>query len=398
MRSITQSIILDKLQKALASRGMDLKRSAVLEIAAETFGFNDGNAFVAAMKEGRFDPPVATLLGGMWHEGKNLSIFHDPVANGLFAVDLSRVSQKSRKTQVCISPYGGLLFIPDDENLTENNSTQIQEGPIQPPKVVFVANNNGQNTDNEVNNWRHLLLFYGSIMIERGPIHMVSAAEMARIDGVLHFAFTFSEEYEYHSNGVLALRDFEEYVKEHAPAIQRLGGILQCRDDFENGSIVLEMFLPADLAKNVRSLTDWHDAVAILLGADRDTVMARFHPQAWSNDYAIDVESEGNPDYDVAVDILLMGSVADTIKDDSNESDELKFAAFAPDWVRNWNGPFYVECQDNVAAFLNYRSAEVREYNMNQCLQGLHSWIHEKGNLAANTKCKHCEELYGNPD
>lgn len=158
------------------------------------------------------------------------------------------------------------------------------------------------------------------------------------------------------------------------------------------------MFLPTDLAKNVRSLTDWHDAVAILLGAERDTVTARFHPQAWSNDYAIDVQTEGNPDYDAAVEILLMGSAADTIKDDSNESDDLKFAAFAPDWVRNWNGPFYVECQDNAAAFLEYRSAETREYNMNQCLQGLHSWINEEGRLSPDTQCKYWDELYGRPE
>lgn len=32
------------------------------------------------------------------------------------------------------------------------------------------------------------------------------------------------------------------------------------------------------------------------------------------------------------------------------------------------------------------------------CINGMHSWIDEVGKLPADTPCKHCGELYGNPD
>lgn len=32
------------------------------------------------------------------------------------------------------------------------------------------------------------------------------------------------------------------------------------------------------------------------------------------------------------------------------------------------------------------------------CENGMHSWTDKVGRMPANTKCNHCDELYGNPD
>jgi len=63
---------------------------------------------------------------------------------------------------------------------------------------------------------------------------------------------------------------------------------------------------------------------------------ARFHPQAWVNDYAITVDPEGEVEWEV-------GEEAASLTDDSYESDDLRFHPNAPDWVKDWSGPFYIE-------------------------------------------------------
>ncbi len=45
--------------------------------------------------------------------------------------------------------------------------------------------------------------------------------------------------------------------------------------------------------------------------------IAIFHPQAWVNDYAIDVDPLGEVSFDV-------GDVAENIRDNSHESDDLR--------------------------------------------------------------------------
>lgn len=39
------------------------------------------------------------------------------------------------------------------------------------------------------------------------------------------------------------------------------------------------------------------------------------------------------------------------IRDNTHESDSFIHARLAPEWVRDWQGPFYIECQDSIQAF-----------------------------------------------
>lgn len=358
MRSITQSIVLDRLQQALATRGIDLKRQAILEVAAETFGFLDGNAFVAAMKEGRFDPPAAETLGVVWHEDHRLTVLRDPLSASVYAIDTCAVAPATRAVRLGISPYGGLLQMPSGE--TDAASTVSRPaGGARKPEIVHVVDNRGNSNDPDVADWSHLLTTTNDIDVGCGPVHRVEAWRMARVDGKLHFAITASEEYDDHEQAVPALRSFQAYTEDRRTAVERLGGIVRCHDDTFFGRIEFELLLPADLACDVDDVRDWHEVIAILLGADHNGVTATFGPQVWVKDNALDTNPEGPVDFDVTVEVLLMGSAAARETEDyKDSSDDLQMAVFAPDWVRDWKGPFHVRVKDEIVRYLHERDTD----------------------------------------
>jgi hypothetical protein len=75
---------------------------------------------------------------------------------------------------------------------------------------------------------------------------------------------------------------------------------------------------------------------------------ARFFPQAWINDYAVNVDPAGPSVWQVTPEFLveLLGTfrvpercfVANEL-----ESDYLRNDPAAPEWIRKWQGPFEVE-------------------------------------------------------
>ncbi len=67
----------------------------------------------------------------------------------------------------------------------------------------------------------------------------------------------------------------------------------------------------------------------------------QFHPQAWINDYAIPVDAEGATTWEVD-----WPDDAPIPKDDDYDSDDLRFDDNAPEWVKDWSGPFYVEINE----------------------------------------------------
>lgn len=382
MRSITQNIVLDRLQQALVSRGVTLKRHTVLEVAAETFGFLDGNAFVAAMKEGRFDPPVAEHLGTALHAGRKLALLRDPITTSVYALEMQALPPATKDVRLAMSPYGGLLRLPDtdcvdlatsDQGGTTTEETRIgtrmvddgrtaftldRKGPSdQKGKVVYVIDNQGGSNDPEVAEWRHLLSEENDITVDCAPVQWADAWRMARVDGKLYFAITAGEEYDGHDQAVMALRSFQAYVDDKAQPIRRLGGIIQCHDDVFFGRIELEVLLPVELARDVDGIDDWHEAIAILLGAENDGVVATFGPQVWVKDNAMDTHPGGDTRFDVSVEVLLMGSkAAREIEDSRDSSDDLQMAIFAPDWIRDWKGPFYIQVADEIAQYLEGRA------------------------------------------
>lgn len=384
MRSITQNIILDRLQRALASRGVDLKRTAVLEIAAETFGFMDGNAFVAAMKEGRFDPPEAEMLGTVWHDDRRLTVLQDPLHASIYALDAEALTEATGKARFGVSPYGALLRLPDDRIAGSDIPAPM---PVMTPscanpakgEITFVVTPDGHGVDPEVAAWRHLLDDERDIEIECESLgHLdVTCNRMARVDGRLFFAFTFEQEYDSHEEGVAESIDHAAYFAAREPFFRRLGGSIRMTDDMRAGRIEIVALLPTNVAKDVDDRRDWQDAVAILLGDRHEAVMATFGPQVWVKDDAHDQDPEGDVEFDVSVDLLLMGSdAAREIEDYRDSSDELQRGVLAPDWIHDWKGPFYVVVASQIPDYLDDRAAakedaEPEDWSCDNCGEAL---------------------------
>lgn len=72
-------------------------------------------------------------------------------------------------------------------------------------------------------------------------------------------------------------------------------------------------------------------------------IALRFHPQAWQNDYAIEVDPEGETEFQVPLSDIDLGGNSELPRDDQYETDDLRHHSAAPKWIKDWSGPFYIE-------------------------------------------------------
>lgn len=64
-------------------------------------------------------------------------------------------------------------------------------------------------------------------------------------------------------------------------------------------------------------------------------IRCTFRPQAWVNNYAIDIDIDGPNEWEMEVESLP--------EENSDESDELRQDPAAPSYVREHRGPFEVD-------------------------------------------------------
>lgn len=83
-------------------------------------------------------------------------------------------------------------------------------------------------------------------------------------------------------------------------------------------------------------------------------IIATFVPQAWINDYAVDVDPEGPTKWDITDHILAMGKdAALALKDNDYPTDDLRYTDNAPTWIKEWRGPFYVRVKDAIRDYFD---------------------------------------------
>lgn len=78
--------------------------------------------------------------------------------------------------------------------------------------------------------------------------------------------------------------------------------------------------------------------------------VARFYPQAWVRDNAIEVDPEGDTEWDVTIEFATLPSdyramlleEIDRHDEALDRDDVLKGDPNAPEWVREWQGPFSI--------------------------------------------------------
>ncbi|WP_162820614.1 hypothetical protein [Microvirga calopogonii] len=64
------------------------------------------------------------------------------------------------------------------------------------------------------------------------------------------------------------------------------------------------------------------------------------------------VDPQGDTTWDITAEVIAMGrQKALELQDDQHNTDDFRFTLNAPKWVQEWNGPFYVEISDRLAAF-----------------------------------------------
>ncbi len=147
---------LDRATAALASHGVRLRRSKVLELLSTLLGHRSSNELVAAADRGDLDPPKAvmrpeTLPGQDGTEG--LVSLLDPVTNRWFGVDRGMLEATDRASNHLFSPWGNLLDVrPAKRALTERDGPRTGDGlvprtgltPIDLPRLIAEADRTGR--------------------------------------------------------------------------------------------------------------------------------------------------------------------------------------------------------------------------------------------------------------
>ncbi|QAY80483.1 hypothetical protein [Sphingosinicella sp. BN140058] len=121
----TSPIYLDRLEKALIAGGFKGKRSAILEIAAQAFGYHNSNEFSAAAKRGDLDPPPVQPIGVVaLPNGQRVILVTDTLAAAPYGIDEAFVEQvigDERAERIGVTPYGHLAWLGDlaDQTIPE---------------------------------------------------------------------------------------------------------------------------------------------------------------------------------------------------------------------------------------------------------------------------------------
>ncbi|MBD8089085.1 hypothetical protein IFT48_03755 [Pseudomonas fluorescens] len=105
----------------------------------------------------------------------------------------------------------------------------------------------------------------------------------------------------------------------------------------------------------------------------RPVCKAQFQPQAWQDDDAIDVDP-GMTEFDVTDQIEAMGKEkALALEDNQYSSDELRDGKNVEQWIRDWDGPFYVRIEDSVREYF-----EAKELQANKVSEGLGKMLRQR--------------------
>ncbi len=77
-------------------------------------------------------------------------------------------------------------------------------------------------------------------------------------------------------------------------------------------------------------------------------IKCEFIPQAWVNDFPMQVDDSGANGWFVLIkDVAeLTGVALSHLDDDPYARDNLRYAKTAPQWVKDWSGPFEVEFEE----------------------------------------------------
>ena len=121
------------------------------------------------------------------------------------------------------------------------------------------------------------------------------------------------------------------------------------------------------LLENIRDLEDGYDGPWAEGWAERSgekRIMAWFHPQVEVCGVTFLCPSqEYTPvEFDVTEEVLAAGKEAALQWDDDDlDTEHLQFAKMAPQWVRDWQGPFWIEVKESIRNYFANRTTTMTE-------------------------------------
>jgi len=195
------------------------------------------------------------------------------------------------------------------------------------------------------------------------PERKITSSALAIVDGEMCHVVELNvacDPMDEHRRNTIA-RSLEDVQAQVGPLIERLGGTWILRD--AGISMMLLAYLPVSLSERIVEEEDWKDALAHLFGDRRKgTVEARYEPQAWQNDYAVDVDPEGPTAIDITWEVLTMGrDEAESFQDNRDFTESLIDALMAPKWIRDRQGPSAIYARAAVDAFLRERDIRLED-------------------------------------
>jgi len=116
------------------------------------------------------------------------------------------------------------------------------------------------------------------------------------------------------------------------PVIYREQGITWYESIFENLA-TLDAYAAEHNLDSDPEFVGWRND---LHRADACTLTATFKPEAWINDNAYEVDPQGETTWKID---------ADELEPDQSDLDYLRTSRNAPEWVRDWTGPFTVNLE-----------------------------------------------------
>jgi hypothetical protein len=307
----TTSVIIDRLADALAKEGVTLKRHQLLKIAARTLGHRDAHHMNAAHAAGEMSPPRPAMTG---FDDHGLAVLHDPVADLPFAMDISAAS--SRAGRWTVSPYGTLLDVSTLPTSRRQMAPAIDQDP--PARLSDIGGILAE----------HPIVPIPGLRLSGVETQIVDGRRTIRISGR-------------HDGGVEAM---DAWCARTGPLLKEVDAHVERR-----GDVVAIVFDGDAGIEDATMAEDWIAATTDLLTPTegRERIHARFTPEAWVKDYAMEVDAQGDRRIDVTYEMLMLGFDTASMLE-SGDADHLQEAVRAPEWIRRWNGPFTITVHDGV--------------------------------------------------
>jgi hypothetical protein len=115
--------------------------------------------------------------------------------------------------------------------------------------------------------------------------------------------------------------------------------------------------VPAKTLSNPRPCPNGASKMTDAQTSTKKQIRATFKPQVWIGDYANDADPEGPTEWAATPDVLRCSlEQIHKLIDCDYSTDDFSKAPSAPDWIKNWSGPFEVEIASSVLEFFGVES------------------------------------------